>query len=214
MRYQGRTLGWIGYAKILRSMQRRPIHAVDLVEKMLITRETARRVLLRMHELGACHIVDWAIIGKARTAIPVYRYGPGNDAPGTTGKPGGWPRDAMAMHNRLPELTHFLNIVKLLAEPITAKALAEEVGANHSNILAFIRKARKIKFVRVADWDRTRFGPVAMFAIGSNEDRERPPPMTQKEINERFCKASRDKARMLRMIHALAANSEQRERAA
>jgi len=203
MNVNGKWLGWRGYASIVRETQKGPVHAVDLVERMGLCRDTARKILTRLHELGVVSIASWVVIKPARTAIPVYRYGSFDDAPGISGKPGGWVRQPMALHNRLPELTHFVTILRALEEPITLPKLCKEVGSRHSNILPLIKHAKKIKLVRVAEWDRTRNGPVAMYAIGSGTDVPRPAPMSSKEVNLRWATASRAREKQMRILRSL-----------
>jgi hypothetical protein len=202
-RKHGKTLGWTGYASIVRSTQTGLVHAVYVMERFGVRRETARKVLLRLHELRVTYIASWLVIPPSRTAIPVYRYGQQPDAPGIGGKPGGWERKPMAMHNRLPELTHFVTILQALEEPISLPRLAAEVGSHHNNILRLIRHAKSIKLARIAEWERTRSGPVALWCLGAGVNAHRPSPITQREANVRYKAAKRARAKQMSILRAL-----------
>lgn len=200
---RGKILGWKGYATIVRDTQCGPVHAVDLVERMSLTRSTARKVLTRLHELRVIYIASWLVIKPAKTAIPVYRFGAEPDAPGIGGKPGGWVRKPMAMRNRLPELTHFVTILRALEDPISLPKLCEATGSKYSNLSPLLKHLKSLRMARIAEWEVTRQGPVALYALGAGNDMPRPRPMPKSEVNARYAAAQIVRAKQSQILRAL-----------
>ncbi len=185
-------MGWAGYASIIRLTQLRSVSVLDVEAMFKAGKQHARRVLTRLHELGVVHIAEWVRTAKVGAAVPAYRYGSGNDAPRPGGKPGAFDRIATRLHNRLPELTHVVGMLRMIsASPITAVALSEECGTSHSNVLPFLRHCRTIGLARVADWEPRRTGPVAMWGLGEGEDAPRPAPKDRREVNAAYMRRIR-----------------------
>lgn len=207
MNLEGNQLGWRGYANVVRCIQLRPVHAVELMKRVNMTRDTARRILRRLNDLRVIHVSDWAKVPPSKTYLPVYAYGDKPDVPCPGGIPGGCTRQPWRQHNRLPELSQFITIIKLMEEPITLPELVEKSGSPHSNLRLLVKHMRKINLCRIGDWDVTDRSTVAMYVMGQGGDKARPKRGDHKLANRLYRQRIKARNDMLRVVRALAANA-------
>lgn len=206
-RAAGRRLGWVGYASIVRDLQRKPTTAQDLSTRYGVMLQTMRRVMARLHDLRAVHIQAWTRPHARGTSIPVWAYGPGADA-SRPDLPSGTPRQPLSRSTALPELVQVVQMLRLLErEPISKTALSTEVGSQWANVGRFVDHCRAIGLVRIADWDlRLRGGaPAALYQLGGGPDAKRPACQDRKDIERRSRQARRDRANTAKLIAATAA---------
>lgn len=206
-RYSGRRLGWTGYATILRDLQRLPTTAQEIAVRHDVQLQTARRVMARLHELRAVHVLTWTRPNVRGSSIPVWAFGPGTDAVRPE-PPSGTPRQPLSRATALPELVQVVQMLRLLErEPISKTALSAAVGSQWGNVGRFVEHCRSIGLVRIADWEqRIRGGaPAALYQLGSGPDVKRPARQDRREVERRSRQARLAKANTVRLIAATAA---------
>lgn len=111
----GKKLGWTGYADIMAQVMAEPTSCKALSASMSIQIQTIRRIMGRLHDLRAVHVVAWerAIRGAA---APVYAWGSGQDVPSPTPRPG-VARGPLKRSSALPELVQVVQFVRMLSQP-------------------------------------------------------------------------------------------------
>lgn len=198
-----RKLGWRGYATVYAQLLDEPATAMDMAERMGVSRQTMGRVLDRLCMAGMAHRCEWVSPRYRSKTVPLYAAGEGVDAPAPAHHRG----RIQARHNARPEVAAFARIMVLLRAPITRSDIMEQTGCSATNLRALIEHCRSLGLVRVAAWDKTQPGkPAAMFCIGEGPDAERPRPRSRSDINRQHRLGLIAKANQLRLITAITAN--------
>lgn len=199
-------LSWKGYADILALLKAHAMSGKALSMKTGLSIYTARRLLVRLHELKVVYISSWVKEGyKHGAPAAQYRFGNLPDAPG---EKVGSPRGPLTRYNAMPELVHAVSTLKAMAEPVTVTDLACEMGSQYGNILAFIKHCHAIGLVHIAEWKTRDYGgsPSPMYQVGDAPDRPRPKAQSRSEIEKRYREKRNQRDAMQRMIQATAAN--------
>lgn len=174
-----------GYADIMRELTLRPTRHDHLVAKMRRQQNDVRRLMLRMRSQELAHILRWEPVAPRRPRQPVWAAGPGDDAP--------YPTASLNYIGRTSapktgvELTIFAHFWHALADrKHTTPQLAELTGWSPPTVQSLIRHCRKIKLVRVSEWER-RVGlggaPKPYFELGSEADAPRPALLSYGELS-------------------------------
>ena len=202
----GRKLGWCGYASILRSIQQRPSTTLEMAESMDTQIVAMLRVFSRLHDLQFTHVQAWVQRSKRGAHVPVWAYGPGEDAARPAGQYSRRPAQLTRAY-MLPELVHAVHMLRILAdEPIGKSELAERVGSQHGNVTRFINHCHRIGLVRIADWSVRMHGGrrAALYSLGSGPDAPKPRRVPRIEVARRHKRARAERERHLQLLCATA----------
>lgn len=206
-RRDGKKLGWRGYASILRYLQRVAATPQMVAKKFDAQEQTVRRVLYRMHDLGAIHVQEWRQLAAKGLHVPVWAYGPGEDAPRPASQPSRRPQ-TLDRTNALPELVQTLHMLRLLeAEPLGKVELAARCGSQHSNVTKFVNHCHRIGLLRIADWSVRLHGGrrAALYGLGCKADAPKPENTPRREIAARSRTGRAQRQQHLQLIRATAA---------
>jgi hypothetical protein len=81
----------------------------------------------------------------------------------------------------------FASVLRALEEPLTAKALGEEVGISLLAAQTCIRHLRAAKLIYLSEWGRDSFGRhVARYELGKGKDAPKPRPQGNREKWARY----------------------------
>lgn len=198
---RARKLGWCGYATMYRMLLDEPTTAMDMAERMGVSKQTVCRVLDRFCDVGFAHRCAWVSPRYRSKEVALYAAGEGQDAPHPAHHKG----RARLRHNALPEVVAMTRILVLLRAPIARSDLVEQSGCSAVNLRRLLNHCRDIGLVRIAAWDKTNPGkPAAMFCIGEGQDAPRPQPKSRSQINREQRLGRLAKERQLTLIRAIA----------
>lgn len=175
-------LGMLGYVRLLACLNK-PTTRSHLVASGEAGRTAACRFLKACHARGHIHIFGWEILPRCLPK-PIYRYGPGTDAPYPTHRPNGKPVNSSPIERSpapiFPELRAFLDLLDALADsPLTHEELVEETGVSIMCVRKVVKALRcgDSRMARIATWrpSRSLYGrPVAAFSLGTAKDAKKP----------------------------------------
>lgn len=208
---------WPLYAEVVRLLYD-GVTVGQLAERCRLTPNTAHLILRRFHDQGIAHIGDW-IQPRARSVmVAFWQFGPGVDAPCPPAKSTGLPtrRHFAPPCRPLAETISFANLIRALAEPHSINSLADITGGTRGQVERFVRIAKQLRIVYVADWERSSSGPpAAMYQLGADQrDKPRPKVKTRAQIHRQYIDGRNAKRGMLTILHALAANRDESHMAA
>lgn len=207
---------WPLYARIMRELSA-PQTAKEVADTLRLQSVTMHLLILRMQSLSLIHVHDWVMRGRG-AMVSQWLAGAGVDATRplckTTGKSSR--RFGAAVRPRV-EMTTFAQLMAALSEPRTQQSIVEITGASITQVGGFLRQARRLRIIFIADWARRMHGgaPAPMYQFGFDQpDKARPHRMCRREVERRYRQGKRAKNQMLVVLRALAANGTEFRKAA
>jgi len=104
----------------------------------------------------------------------------------------------------------FASLIRALDEPLTVKAIIEATGSGGTQVNGFIRVAKRLRLVFIADWQCRECGgsPAPLYQLGVNRpDAARPARMSRRLVEQRYRQGKKAKAEILTVLRALSVNS-------
>ena len=201
-------LGMAGYVKILAILRRQPCTTAEIQPLAGIGHTSAAALLPSFHLAGLAHIADWRQDYNCAT-MPVYAYGPGNDADMPAKRPTGKACNGARLSLRRvarPDVVALASVMRALSEPKTRQELHDETGLAATTIRLILRALKVSKLARVAEWLPKPGGgvPIEAYQLGSGADTPRPKAITKSEVARRYREAKRQRESMLTIIRATA----------
>ncbi|RZJ12192.1 MAG: hypothetical protein EOP39_04340 [Rubrivivax sp.] len=196
----GARLGLVGYASILRELQKTPATIAQVVEAHCIAENTAGFVLRKMHAVRLIHIGAWRQReARSKGFAAVWHFGAGVDAP--------YPEAPLLKVGKRANyiacsMVALAELMRTLEVPSTKAELMERSGLNEETIRVFLNHARRIHLVRIADWQPTEGDgyQAALWQLGAGPSPARPKAVSRREI-DRHHSAKRSLARKAMSLH-------------
>lgn len=166
-------------------------------------RMTAQIICRAFHRAGLTHIAGWHIPdGNVRARAPIYAFGEGVDVEW----PGGGRKQT---RNRSPiELLTFCNTIKaLMSDTFCGKSLSAEVGSGNHRALKTLAALKRHRLIYIAEYEVRSNGGAGfpLYAWGpGKKDRQKPTPLSQKDINKRHNDIRGHRRATFKLMHGLA----------
>ena len=139
-------------------------------EAAFTSRRNAGALLAELYEEGASHISGWDRPARG-ACTPIYRAGPGEDAPRPPCKP-----RASVRKNKIRLEDRLLALV--LEEPMSAEQAADCLCVIPDHIRKLFKGLHQQKLVRIAAWVRKSRGPYfPCYLAGAGRDKKKPDPL-------------------------------------
>lgn len=210
MRAKTKRVGMAGYVRLLARLRMRPSTIPDAVGFVGVGRGACYRIITTMHHLKLVHVSAWSTDYDRRT-LPVYAYGPGEDAPAPALRPCGRP----TRNAKLPTLRDFSSevvglhlLIKTMAEPVSKAQIGRETGMHDKTIRTTLAAMVRYGLAYIDHWAaREAAGgpPIAHFQFGTGVSAPRPKPISRKEINRFHNAKRRDRQKFLPLVRAFSA---------
>lgn len=193
-----------------------PSDAVSIAEHAGINRNGALRIMRHLYGMGLVHIGGWTEGRFGKPPAVLWKAGAGEDVPRPIGK---WRGVAYQARQTLPhaparlptDTIAFAHAIRAMQErAVSADQIGEVTGWAHTTVTRFLRHCRRIGLIHIGEWHRTakNVGVWArMYQYGNEPDAPRPKAIPRSVVERRSNLARRQKARDIRMAHALAANA-------
>lgn len=206
-------LGLDGYAHLCGILRDQALTIRDLTAAAQMGHVAAYRFVMSMHAMKFAHIEDWLLKPNSRP-LPMFRLGPGDDAPAPTSRRGRRIENAPLPKSRLcPGVIPFVNLLRLMDDSFCSRQEMErETGLHKNTIQTGLETLLALKFIHIGDWGMRPQGgaPIPLFIWGEGVTARKPKRKRASERNNSYTA----KLKHLRMIHATAggaaANDERR----
>lgn len=210
MKAKTKRVGMAGYVRLLAMLRIRPNTIPDAADFVGVGRVACYRIITTMHHLKLVHVSDWLIQYDRRT-LPVYAFGPGEDAPAPIKRPCG-----RAVRNaKLPKLRDFSSevvglhlLIKAMSEPASRAQLGRDTGLHEKTIRTALAAMVRHGLAFIDHWaPREAPGgpPIAHFQFGAGKNAPRPKPIPRKEINRHHNDKRRERLKFLPLVRAFSA---------
>lgn len=213
-------LGWAGYVGILAALKAQPMALPQMPAVMGIGKDTLYRLVPSLHALGWVHISGWIMLPKS--TMPLYAFGPGDDAEPPTRRPNGR-RTATRVLREQPasEVISFSTMLHALdGLRASISEVAEEIGAHRDTVSSALDALVAAEMAHLCAWQPRAHGrggaPIALYTLGAGKPAKKPSLRSRRlAAGQRWRAMVKRRAEFDPLIQALrpAANSETREAA-
>lgn len=206
-----RRVGMAGYVRLLARLRERPSTIPDMVGFVGVARVACYRIVTTMHHLKLVHVCGWLDEYDRRT-LPIYAYGPGEDAQPPTFRPCG----RQVRNAKLPTLRDFssevvglhLLIQSMSFMPVSRAGMERATGLHYRTIRMALEAMVRYGMVHIDHWEprETAGGPpTAHFIFGPGRSAPRPKPSPRHEINRRHNDKRRERLKFAPLVQAFRA---------
>lgn len=208
-RKSGAHLSMRDYATVLSHLMHSPCSSVDMVDRMGLHLDTARKLLRRFRDQGLCHICEYRPTGPQSSLCAVYAAGRGIDvlppALNSRGMPNRMLANRPSRVKPVALVTAFASVIHCLEQGMTKDEIAAETGIYSGVVRKLIEHMHTLSVIRIVEWQKPRTGyPAAVYILGRGRDAAYPKPPTRQEIEARRRASIKSKAMDMQIAHALA----------
>lgn len=210
-----RRVGVAGYVRVLAMLREKPCTIPQAVGFVGVARVSCYRILTTMHHLKLVHVSGWSTEYDRRT-LPIYSYGPGEDAQPPLFRANGKP----VQNAKLPTLRDFSSEVmslRLLIEamsfmPVSRAEMERITGLHYRTVRMALEAMVRHGLVHIDHWEPREVAggpPTAHFIFGPGRSAPRPKPIPRAEINRRNNDRRRERLKfqpLVQAFHAPASN--------
>lgn len=172
-------LGWSGYVGILAALHAKPMCLPDMPAVMGIGRDTLYRLIPGLYSAGWLHVSAWEL--RPSNTLPVYAFGPGDDAPAPTMRPTGRPVEGARIlaDTPSPEVIAFCSMLRAISDTSACISdIALETGSHRETIRTALDALVDAGLAHLSAW-QPRFcnptGPIAAhYKIGAGSRAKKP----------------------------------------
>lgn len=184
-----RRLGLIGYADVMRLIQRAPKTSADLSRRLNWEERRMSMNLRLWQRFGIVHCVGWVSPGYGRARAEVWKFGPGESVP----RPEGLTRELIRPHAMRSRAHSFSIIVGELLHGATIDEATEVSGVTRRIVAELLVEMHRLQLLHVSAWTRRSCGgePVPTYKVGRLRDAERPSPLGNREAAKKWRKNNR-----------------------
>lgn len=153
-------LGLVGYAHLAAMLVQEPCTAIALAQKAHMGHVAAYRFLISLHTLRRVHVRSWEQRPRVRP-VPVFAFGPGQDAPPPIKAPNGRPVEAASVPRArvCASLIAFESLLKAIEQPASLVDAVESTGLHCTQLQRALRTLVHLGLAHVALWvDRPQGG--------------------------------------------------------
>jgi hypothetical protein len=193
-RPQKARLGLPGYVALLAEFKREPADITSIFTRTNLGKDTTYRLVTELHAKRLLHVSSW-LVRPGVVAVPIYAYGPGDDAAPPATRPNGRPIKArLLVRARVgSEIIALAALFDALTTPIAIYELRDETGLHRDTIGAFLRAMRAHGLARIARWQPRDCGGgqyLGMWTLGEGNDAAYPSIRSARRKN---CRAWRQR---------------------
>ena len=200
--------GLILYGSIVRRLEVKPATAREVAARHHLCEDASRYLLRQLLQAELLRVAGWERVGRAGVSDRVFGVGPEPSVQPPRTKHGAPGRGPVSYRRRIqPAVLSFITAWQALKEGGTAIDVAEETGIGPQAIYRFIAAMRKIRAVRVLDWEQHNCVLTAVYQLGSAPDKKRPPREAVGTVQRRARQKRRARDMTLQICGAVAMNS-------
>lgn len=180
----GGRIGLQGYVRILATIKRTPMGALELANTFGVQSTSMNDLMRAMMALSLAHIADWTPAGtKHLVRRPMYLMGDAPSVPNPITRAGKPTRHLGAVD--VVALRHRVNLIALKAlidaikkAPRSNSELAALTGMHDERQRHLIELMHSLRMIRVPVWRRSKHGPpVPLYQWGDGYNAPRPAPI-------------------------------------
>lgn len=205
-----RRVGMVGYVRLLARLRERPSTIPDMVGFVGVARVACYRIVTTLHHLKLVHVSGWLDEYDRRT-LPVYAFGPGEDAAPPTFRPcGRQVRNAKLPNLRVlsVEVVGLASLIRAMETPASRKEIEAVTGLHNRTVRMALQAMTRYGMVHVAYWSPREVSggpPTAQLQFGPGRSAPRPKPMPKQEINRRHNDRRRERLKFAPLVQAFRA---------
>lgn len=172
-------LGVLGYAYLAAMLQHTPSTAVQLRHAAQIGHMAAYRWLMSLYGLRRVHISGWHTPHKSPT-VPIFGWGPGNDAPVPRLRPNGRPVQAVNLPEPqvCPSIVAWEYLLRAIESPASRPEVKAATGLDCHTLQEALSTLVALGLAHVPLWmGRDQGGaPLPQYQLGAGANARKPSP--------------------------------------
>lgn len=170
-------LGMVGYAHLAAMLRDKPMTISSLQAAARLGHMATYRFVMSLHTLKRAHITGW--VQKAHSPLlPLFAFGPGQDAPAPTMRSNGRPVEAVNFpaQQLLPSLIAFEQLLRAIEVPASRQDVIAATGLHYDTVTAALEAMVDLQLAHVPLWLWTpQGGPcLPQYELGPGENMPQP----------------------------------------